>query len=177
MNKFRVPLSITVVFAILVFAMPAQAHHEITPNTSGYVFLRSWGAEGDQFRSPWGVAISPDANTIYVANTGLNRVTRISRQDRTFSSLGGLGIGNGQFQHPQGIAVDSGGNVYVADSYNNRIQKFSSAGTYLTQWGSGGSGSGQFLQPYGVAVDSGGNVYVADNGNNRIQKFSRSVTQ
>jgi len=82
--------------------------------------------------------------------------------------------GNGQFNEPCGVAVDSGGNVYVVDYGNSRIQKFSSSGAYLTQWGSPGSGDGQFSNPVGVAVDSGGNVYVVDAGNNRIQKFSSS---
>lgn len=38
---------------------------------------------------------------------------------------GSLGSGNGQFNSPRGMAVDSSGNVYVADTGNNRIQKFS----------------------------------------------------
>ncbi|MBI4378159.1 MAG: SBBP repeat-containing protein [Nitrospinae bacterium] len=39
--------------------------------------------------------------------------------------MGSSGTGDGQFNHPVGIAVDSSGNVYVADEYNHRIQKFS----------------------------------------------------
>ena len=38
---------------------------------------------------------------------------------------GTQGTGDGQFQNPYGIEVDSSGYVYVADSYNYRIQKFS----------------------------------------------------
>jgi DNA-binding beta-propeller fold protein YncE len=57
---------------------------------------------------------------------------------------GSFGTGNGQFNVPFGVAVDSFGNVYVADADNSRIQKFTSGGTYLTQWGSFGTGNGQF---------------------------------
>ena len=87
---------------------------------------------------------------------------------------GSQGSGNGQFQYPYGIAIDSFGNVYVADSANHRIQKFTSEGGFITKWGSQGSGNGQFRTPYDVAIDSSGNVYVADRYNNRIQKFDSS---
>src|SRR4029078_4326058 len=78
------------------------------------------------------------------------------------------GTGNGQFNQPYGVAVDSSGRVYVADSANNRIQKFSSSGNFITKWGTQGSGNGEFKSPYGIAVDSSNNVYVADSANNRI---------
>ena len=89
---------------------------------------------------------------------------------------GSFGTGDGEFQWPQGVAVDSAGNVYVADLDNDRIQKFTSTGSFLTKWGSNGTGDGQFDGPAGVAVDSAGNVYVADGHNDRIQKFSSTGT-
>ena len=51
---------------------------------------------------------------------------------------GSEGTGDGQFDSPHGIALDSSGNVYVVDYYNNRIQKFDSNGTFITRWGSEG---------------------------------------
>ena len=89
---------------------------------------------------------------------------------------GTLGSGDGQFNGPAGIAVDSNGNIYVADGNNNRIQMFSSDGTFITQWGSYGSGDGQFMQPTSITVDSSNNIYVVDKNNNRIQKFSQGYT-
>jgi DNA-binding beta-propeller fold protein YncE len=92
------------------------------------------------------------------------------------SQWGIYGIGDGQFDYPVGIALDSSGYVYVSDQYNARIQKFTSAGTFVTKWGSNGSGDGQFSYPTGIAVDSSNNVYVADSSNDRIQKFTSGGT-
>ena len=87
-----------------------------------------------------------------------------------------MGSGDGQFNYPYGVAVDSSGNVYVADTDNHRIQKFDSSGGFITKWGSYGSGDGQFDYPSGVAVDSSGNVYVADGWNYHVQKFTLDLT-
>ena len=40
------------------------------------------------------------------------------------SSFGSFGSGNGQFNGPTGIAVDSSGNIYVTDNNNNRVEEF-----------------------------------------------------
>ncbi|AKB28435.1 hypothetical protein MSSIT_1716 [Methanosarcina siciliae T4/M] len=92
------------------------------------------------------------------------------------SKWGYYGGGDGQFNLPYSVAVDSSGGVYVDDYINRRIQKFDSEGTFLTKWGSYGSGDGQFDLPYGVAVDSSDNVYVGDMWNHRIQKFDSEGT-
>jgi len=100
--------------------------------------------------------------------------TLASTEEYTFvTKWGSQGSGDGQFQYPWGIAVDTSGNAYVADYYNHRIQKFTSSGEFITKWGSYGEGDGQFHYPWGIAVDVSGNVYVADR-NYRIQKFTSS---
>ena len=96
---------------------------------------------------------------------------------------GTYGNGDGQFNDPRALAIDSSGNIYVADSINHRIQKFNSSGTFITKWGSQGSGNGQFMPPSGgqnspdsLTIDSYGNVFVEDSGNYRIQKFNSTGT-
>jgi DNA-binding beta-propeller fold protein YncE len=87
---------------------------------------------------------------------------------------GSHGSGEGQFDNPAGIAVNSHGSVFVADTDNNRIQKFNSEGHFIRTWGSLGTGNGQFDGPFGVAVDPEGFVYVAERDNHRIQKFTNT---
>jgi len=98
------------------------------------------------------------------------------------TTWGSLGSGEGQFDHPWGIAVDADRYVYVADVLNNRIQKFDSSGSFIATWGSYGTGNGQFLYPSRVAKDADGYIYVVDGdegdfigeANYRIQKFNSS---
>ena len=87
---------------------------------------------------------------------------------------GTKGIGDGQFDRPGGIAIDSSGFIYVSDIVNNRIQKFTADGQFVTKWGSSGSGDGQFSGPMGLTVDPSGYVYVVDIGNKRVQVFAPS---
>jgi hypothetical protein len=68
----------------------------------------------------------------------------------------------GNWQSPEGIAVDFADNVYVADSAASAVEEYSPGGTLLATVGSG------LKQPSSVAVDSAGNVYIADAGNGRI---------
>ena len=87
-------------------------------------------------------------------------------------SWGTTGSGNGQFQAPIGICVQSGGEVLVSDTENNRVQRFTADGSYQAKWGSQGAANGQLNFPRGVAVDSSGSVYVVDSENSRVQKFN-----
>lgn len=149
--------------------------------------LRKWGGWGTgdgEFWSPQSVALDSSGN-VYVADYYNNRVQKFDNNGTFITKWGGdgpgyngSGTGDGQFQRPVGIAVDSSNNVYVADYINNRVQKFDSNGEYITKFGGTGpgpngrgSGDGQFYYPMGIAVDSGGNVYVVDSNNNRVQKF------
>lgn len=137
-----------------------------------------WGSKGTdagQFQNPKGVAVGPDGS-VYVLDSGNNRVQKFSDNGRFITSWGETGQAEGQFNEPWGIAVDRAGNVYVGDTWNHRIQKFDADGNFLASWGgfANGSGSaekGKFYGPRGIAVDQAGYVYVADTGNHRIQKF------
>ncbi len=98
-----------------------------------------------------------------------NRVQKFDTEGRHILSWGAEGSGQGQFNLPWGVAVDSESNVYVADWRNDRIQKFSVGGEFISAFGESGQGDGRFSRPSGVAVDGDGNIYVADWGNERVQ--------
>jgi M6 family metalloprotease-like protein len=145
-------------------------------------FLLTFGKFGSgngQFKQPYGIAVD-SLNNIIVADTFNNRIQKFDSNGvfllkfGAFGGNGASGSGDGQFNQPLGVTVDSSNNIIVADKGNNRIQKFDSNGTFLLKFGVFGGGNGQFANPYGVAVDTSNNIYVADTGVNRIQKFDSS---
>jgi uncharacterized repeat protein (TIGR02543 family) len=135
-----------------------------------------------QFSYPDGMAVDNEGN-LYVADTDNHCIRKITPggQVTTLAGTGTAGYVNGttsQFNHPNGVAVDSAGDVYVADTGNHRIRKIFSNGQAMllagsTQGYANGTGTAaQFNNPVDVAVDSAGNVYVADMGNHRIRKIT-----
>jgi DNA-binding beta-propeller fold protein YncE len=150
-----------------VFVMTASVSFADT-----YDFLTQWYSGYE----PKGIAVDSTGGYVYVADTNNQRILKTTTSGSPVTSWGSYGSGNGYFNYPRGVALDSSSNVYVADTNNHRIQKFQSAGAFSSAFGSYGTGDGQFNKPAGVFVDSSGTIYVADTGNNRIQIFNSDGT-
>ncbi len=151
-------------------------------------FLASWGTPGrgaGALNGPDNVAVDLRGD-VYVADRDNNRVEKFTARGGFVAALGrnagdgSAGVGNGEFDHPRGVATDGLGDLYVADSRNNRVEKFGSDGRFQARFGrNGGDGTagtarGEFNDPRGLATDRAGNLYVADHGNNRVQKLDPS---
>ncbi|HEX7298037.1 MAG TPA: NHL repeat-containing protein [Solirubrobacteraceae bacterium] len=140
--------------------------------------LNSWGGTGSavgQFRfgagggnsAAAGGGLAVSGNTVYVVDTGNDRVLR-------FTLDGGHGaeiVPPGQLANPRGIAV-RGTRLLVADDQHHRIAVYDTGGHPLRSVGLRGSGPGQLNFPYGVAADAAGRVFVADDLNHRVVRFS-----
>ncbi len=150
--------------------------------------------------TPSSVAIDPVSGDVYVADTGNNRIRKVTAV--LISTAAGTGAtctvtcGDGgpasgaAFNAPGGIALDGARNVYVADTGAHRIRKITaSTGSIATIAGDGsacavpttpcGDGgpptTGKLTGPLGVSV-SGDVVYVADSGANKIRRISRTIS-
>jgi DNA-binding beta-propeller fold protein YncE len=105
------------------------------------------------------MAVDPSGN-ILVADTGNGRIEKFSPNGTFVTSIG-------QFEAPNGIAIDHTGNIYVAEiGSKHRVQKLGPDGTFIAEWAPG------FYGPRRIAIGPDDSVYVVDSGHNRIVKFS-----
>jgi len=169
-------LTLTLFAILLVFSSSII----IIPNAEAkYVFSKKWGTFGTdagKFNAPQGLAESA-SGVLYVADTGNNRIqvfklanpcpgstTQIVPGVCFVRAWGTVGTGNGQFNIPSDVALDSSGRVYVTDSGNHRIQMFRGNGAFISTWSTDGPGTRQFNNLGSVAVDTSTNeIFALDN--------------
>ncbi len=155
------------------------------------------GRGGLALKKPEGTAVDAAGN-IYVADTGNDRVLRLSAAGAVTLELGGVRDGEGDgddhysvapstgtFKRPAGVAADGAGNVYVADTGNGRVQKFGADGAFLlaialppaeTREADEPGDEAEGGKPEGIAVDGAGNIYVADGRGRRALKYGPDGT-
>ena len=107
------------------------------------------------------------------------------------ATIGSQGTGNGQFDQPWGLGVNSTGWIFVAEYWNHRISLFDNStdhtfsshivdpevrGYSCTNTPTDCDGNGELNQPMDIEFDSSDNFWVLDLGNNRLQKFDQHGT-
>jgi predicted membrane-bound mannosyltransferase/DNA-binding beta-propeller fold protein YncE len=143
-------------------------------------FVTMWGQFGAaetlyHFWGPRGVAVD-EQGRVYVTDTGNKRVVIFDSDGNALESVGGAGMGIGQFDEPVGIEVDDRGRVYVADTWNKRVQVLIPEGDSLAYptnitwdietW----YGDSLDNKPF-LAIDDAYNTYVADPVMGRVLVF------
>jgi DNA-binding beta-propeller fold protein YncE len=70
-----------------------------------------------------------------------------------WTSFGRHGSATGEFDRPQGIAIDQSDHIYVVDGGNARVVRIDDiTGTGWVIMGRKGDGAKQFDLPFGIAV-------------------------
>jgi sugar lactone lactonase YvrE len=112
----------------------------------------------DTFNMPSAVLVAPNGD-IFVGDghggASNARIVKFSKDGTFIKTWGKKGSGQGEFETPHSLAMDSQGRLFVADRGNNRIQIFDQDGGFLTEWR-------QFGRPAGVFIDRNDTLYVAD---------------
>lgn len=209
--RFRLPQGVALDGSgnVIVADLANHAVRAISPDGTvttiagdGEEGARDGRCEEARFSEPRGVAV--DANgSIYVADTGGDRIRRIDPGECTVTTVAGaprspLDGGSGgfrdgpgaeaRFNAPHGLALDGEGNLYVADTTNNLIRRLSPDGRVTTvagpPWEAGGAAFNQgtrdgqgvhalFASPRGIVVDAEGSVFFTE-ANNAIRRLDRS---
>ncbi len=141
------------------------------------------------FRQPAGVAVAGDG-TLYVADSGNNRIRKIAGVVSTLSGSGAAAYADGPgnaaaFNVPQGVSVDSVGNVFVADGTNCMVRLIHPDGSTSTLAGrylgcfqvppaDGAASTATFSNPVALALAPDGSLYVADTANWAIRRVAQA---
>jgi hypothetical protein len=124
------------------------------------------------FQQPQGIAIGN--GNIYVTDATTSNISVFDINTGVFQKMYGvIGSGNGEFDHPRGIAYHYDGwtgsdFIYIADLGNSRVQRLNTGTDVFTD-----IGSGYLDYPAGVAVNYSGYIYVTDL-NNKVTIFDRN---
>jgi len=128
------------------------------------------GTGSNELSEPQGIAVD-SKGTIWVVDSGNDRLVSMDRTGRILSTAGSSGSGNGEFSSPEGIAITDKDIIYVADTGNERVQVLNTEGVFMSKIKS--AGRRDLDAPADVDVDPLGNIYVADKGADQVSKFDR----
>lgn len=137
--------------------------------------LKKIGILNDSLKlsQPTGIAFSKIKNEIWVVETAAHQIRILDQNGITRKVLGRRGTGQGEFNFPTSLWIDSSGNAYVIDAMNFRIQLFNPDGNFISMFGEAGDASGYLSRPKGIAVDTHGNIYVTDALFHAVQVFDQ----
>ena len=148
--------------------------------------------------APQGIAVNPSDGSLWVADSGNNRVLRfprpVSQSGRIspdvvigqvdFNSALSAAVNASSLNSPSFVAIGPNGDLFVSDNGNNRVLEYpagaGSGAAAVRVFGQPGMTtavrptqvSAQTLAaPQGIAVDPASNLYVADAGSNRVLIF------
>ena len=148
--------------------------------------------------SPAGIVVNRFDGTLYVADSGNNRVLRYQRPvnqsgriapdavigQSDFTSATFAAVNGSSLNTPKGLALGPNGNLFVADFGNNRVLEFAdragNGASAVRVYGQPNMNSSTrpsrasaqtVASPQGIAVDEATNLYVTDTGTNRVLIF------
>jgi DNA-binding beta-propeller fold protein YncE len=128
------------------------------------------GTGPEELRRPRGVAVDPNNDTVFIADTANFRVQRFAASSgAALGAWGVIGSAPGEFILPEGLTLDADGNLFVADTGNHRVQQLSAMGQAVAIWG-----VGLLNFPHAVALDpASGDLFVVDSDG--LKRLSRTT--
>lgn len=123
--------------------------------------------------NPVTMAIDRNSERLYVSDAASRTVVGLGLDGRYINKIGSGGEGDGQFNLPVSVAVNSRGQLIIADAFGANVQIFDADGKFLRKFGQRGDSAGDFQLIKSVAVDSEDNIYVVDGRMHNISIFNQ----
>lgn len=123
--------------------------------------------------NPVTMAIDRRSGRLYVSDAASRSIVVLGLDGRPLGTIGSGGEGDGQFNLPVSMAINSQGQLIVADAFGATVQIFDSGGKFLRKFGQRGDSAGDFQLIKSVAVDSEDNIYVVDGRMHNISIFNQ----
>ncbi len=140
-----------------------------------YEVVHGWPVFPDGYTLGEAAGVEVDShNHVWVFHRGKHPVLCIdAKSGKILQSWG-----DGLFESPHGLTVDSEDNIWVTDNKSHLVSKFSHEGKPMMTLGSkgvAGQDGNHFMGPTDVAVSPNGDIYVTDGyGNSRVAKFDKN---
>jgi len=167
--------SIAFILFSIIFMFPLKSVSQLPNSSITFTYLTSWGERGEnevQFKEPNGISVSPEGN-IYIADTGNQRIQKISRYGEFIKTVGGFGWGIEEFDKPVSLCAVNGLDVFVADYNNHRIERYDKDLNYLATFTTDNvSEELQMGYPLDVDISTQGELFCIDGDNGRILKLN-----
>ncbi len=182
---------------VAFFGLPQTlfSQHAVTTlagSSTGYMDGTGTGA---RFNSPTGLSISPDGQSLYLADYLGHRIRKVNLSNNAVTTIAGNGTGgatdgigsSAQFFAPTGLAQSSDGlYLYIADNGNSLIRRITLATNEVTTIAGDGNFAfannsngllASFNQPTDIKVAPGDSViYISDTENQVIRKMNLLTT-
>jgi sugar lactone lactonase YvrE len=129
--------------------------------TNAGALVISWATA----QQPVDVVVDGSGNVLVLALGG-QQLQKFTNDGVFLGTIGSAGSGPGQFQYPEGLALDASGRIYVAD-FSRRILRFLPDGSFDMEFTTPAS-------PLDMAVGPDGNIYVITGDLNQIYQYSPS---
>ncbi len=145
------------------------------------------GNGNNEFDQPGAIAIAGDGR-IYVVDSSQDVVKVYNSDGTSNSSFGSSGGGNGEFNFPTSITIDTvtdelivADRKFTTDMFGAaiegaRVQVFDMDGVYKRSFGEYGIGEGLIARPMGVTVDGESRVYVTDSQQHIVHAYDNVGT-
>lgn len=124
------------------------------------------GDDARHFNKPTDVAFAANDDFYVSDGYGNSRVVKFDKAGRFLFAWGKKGKGEGEFDLPHAVRLDSKGQVYVADRENKRIQVFTPPGKFVRQIAEG-------IAPYGLFIAPDDTLFVADGVKHEVLKLDQ----